>query len=349
MRYSNEMRLKIAILKLAAIGDVTLACRALHEFATSHDVRLEVHWIIDKNLSGLAAALLESLETPIETLKFHPINSAVLFQGGLFEKSAQTFLMLKNLAQIAPEHLLILHRDTRYRKVLRFGFWGTIFNSDPTAGSHEITSYRAAFASLATKLKLKKKAGLRLAPAVRNKSGQIGILVGGAQSAKVTFEEKRWPHLQKYIELVLKNTNDRVILLGGPDDVNTAEKLITTLHGYEARIENKTGKYKLSELPVALSKLDCFVSVDSGLAHIASTVMRSPNQKIITLFGPTNFKVWSPVTIDHAKVEVITKAKDCAPCYSDDGKFNPCRFTGDEFQHCMRDISEKEVFDATYS
>jgi hypothetical protein len=48
-------------------------------------------------------------------------------------------------------------------------------------------------------------------------SNQVGILVGGAQNQKLTYEEKHWPHLKDLIELILAKTNYNILLFGAPE------------------------------------------------------------------------------------------------------------------------------------
>lgn len=331
---------KVALIKLAAMGDVVLACRALRDFDARFEADIELHWIIDQHLIALAEALLAQSKVSLE-VQWHPLDAQALFQGGLAGKAAQAARMLKTVARINPRHVLLLHRDWRYQVLLRPVVRGSL-SAVNRQRIHELDAYEAMLSKLARRLKCKSRsAGPRQTPA-RKPNGKIGILVGGAQNQKLTFSEKRWPRYEELVSLILKNTAKTVTLFGGGDDRAAAQKLLSAFPSSD-RIFDFTGKLKLHELPAALAELDAFVSIDSGLGHIASMVMTAPHQRVVSLFGPTDPGIWAPKSSGEAKLHLHYKQRPCAPCYLDDGDFKPCKFEGEYFQHCMTAISPEEV------
>jgi ADP-heptose:LPS heptosyltransferase len=101
---------RIALIKLAAIGDVVMACRALSEIVARYEVDLEVHWVIDEKLQPLARRLLSGgfLAAPFQVY-WYPIESTRLFQGTRREKISAAWEILRTVAEINPRCAVILH------------------------------------------------------------------------------------------------------------------------------------------------------------------------------------------------------------------------------------------------
>ena len=336
---------RVVLVKLAAIGDVAVACRAVNDFYSRCELRngrIELHWIIDHDLVGLARALLDPDIQPI----WHTVNSVRIFQGSAVEKALEALGILKTVAFLRPDHILMFHRDWRYKALLRpvIGASLTSVTRDPL---HEFVAYQRLFDALAQRLHLPPRELPSHGQIPASPSGRIGILVGGARSQKVDFAEKRWPRIPELTRLLLEKTQAKIVLFGGPDDTAAAAAALDGL-SIDGRVENLVGKLTLAEVPATLAGLDAFISIDSGLAHIAAAVMTSKHQRVITLFGPTDPRIWAPLASGNANTKLHYKAPPCSPCYSGDGNFKPCRFEGEYFQHCMTGISAEEVLRSLY-
>ncbi len=330
---------KILIFKLAAIGDVVNACRALTEFLEYNEIAAQFHWIIDKKLETLAKALLPQTIQ----IQWHPIHSQQLFQGNLFQKINTLLHIFKIALNTRPQFFLILHRHWIYETLFKIFFSSTVLRLSKNP-CRELENYRSIFTKLAQILNLNKKPkSIQLKP--HKLTQKIGILIGGAQNQKLLYKEKRWPieSQQELISKLLKETNNTVVLFGSSDD-RDLEKQICVNYPNSKRIQSYVGKLALEELPQHLENLDVFISIDSGLAQIAAWVMQAPQQKIISLFGPTDPNIWAPVPTQNNQVHVLYKSLSCSPCYKNDGIFLPCIYTGDSFQMCMKKISVDEVF-----
>lgn len=334
---------KVLLIKLGAIGDVALAARALRDFTGYYDARAEFHWLIDRSLIGLARSITGS-DVLIE---FHPIDASKLFRGHALEKARETLKLTTASLTTQPQAAMLLHRDWRYQLFIRPAFRGPLITIDRSSLS-ELSVYEQAFEKLAALLHAPERdRGARNAATTRTivPSGRIGVLVGGARSQKVDFKEKRWPRMIDFIHALHEEQKSKtIVLFGGPEDLEIAKEISKQLNSN--RIEDLVGKLSLDQVPAALATLDAFISIDSGLAHIAAAMMRAPHQKVITLFGPTNPRIWSPTPCAEAQTRIIYKATRCSPCYANDGDFNPCHLNGDAFQHCMKDITIDEVLKA---
>lgn len=331
----------VVLVKLAGIGDVAMACRALNDQFASTRGGFDLHWIIDKSLASLAKKLLKLPDDV--TLNLHPIDTHALFQGSRAAQAKESFTMLRVVAELQPDCVAILHRDWRYRAILRPAYTGAMIQL-PRQPMHEIDAYRISFARMLNKLGIPLGTPAPAPSQTHVRTGRIGVLVGGGTGTKVDFKEKRWPNLQKFIHELSKKQGITIELHGGPGDTPFAKVLLSELE-HPKNIVDLTGAYDLDTIFDGLSGLDAFVSVDSGLAHIASMAMPEKGQRIVSLFGPTNSEIWSPLASGEASVSVIWKKAECAPCYHDDGKFVPCKWTDERNRFCMKTIEVQEVLD----
>jgi ADP-heptose:LPS heptosyltransferase len=352
MSSKDQKQNSFLIIKLAGIGDIAFACKAINETLKNITSSLKIHWLIEKNYIDLAKSLLD---TPKNIqFKFYHVNTKELFQGTPLLKAKESVKIAKYITQIKPKIILLLHRDWRYLALIRPLFIGPIVKIK-TQPIHEVDLYKIAIQRVLNKLEVKQSSlPTKDSANLKNENTQstqdknnlkIGIVVGGAKGTKINYYEKKWPKLKNLISEILEKTSHTVFLYGTKEDEKEIEDLLKkyNLNQYKDRLINECGKYELSELKNEFKKLDRFISIDTGLIHIATLAMTKNNQKIIGLYGPTNPKIWGPQNSGQAQVEIIYKFKSCSPCYLDDGKFVPCKFTGEQFQNCMKDISIEDV------
>ena len=116
---------------------------------------------------------------------------------------------------------------------------------------------------------------------------------------------KRWP-TRHWRELIARFLADgwRVILVGGPDDVEVARAIEP-----HARLRDWTGQLAVTETAALLERADLFIGSDSGPAHIAA----SASTASIILFSGTNrpgqWRPWSRRTL------VLRRKVPCRPCH----------------------------------
>ena len=122
-----------------------------------------------------------------------------------------------------------------------------------------------------------------------------------------SWETKDWG-FESYCNLVrriLKSQNRPVVLLGGSDQWEVAEKLIEKADSPD--IINLTGN-PLLELTAVLKAAAAAVGPDSGPGHLAAAV----GTPYVTLFGPTPANRHVPYGCEHLMVQADMS---CAPCY----------------------------------
>ena len=161
-----------------------------------------------------------------------------------------------------------------------------------------------------------------------NKSRTVGINPGASYG-----NAKRWypKEFGKVAEELSKTYN--IIIFGNSNEVQFAleiEKLLVS-KGVENYI-NLSGKTSISELIKSISKLDLFITGDSGPMHIAAC-FKIPT---VALFGPTN-DLETSQWLNKRKI-IIKKNLACQPCLK--------RICPLGHHNCMKLIDAKEVIDA---
>lgn len=126
------------------------------------------------------------------------------------------------------------------------------------------------------------------------------------------FEES-WVALAKRLA---EERGLRVVLLGGPADQDSAERIAQATAG----LVNFVGRTSLIECAALIAKADLLVGVDTGLTHLG-TALRIPT---LALFGSTR----PYLDTDFAQGKVLYAALPCSPCKrrpSCDGRFDCMR------------------------
>ncbi|MHB1679825.1 MAG: glycosyltransferase family 9 protein [bacterium] len=75
-------------------------------------------------------------------------------------------------------------------------------------------------------------------------------------------------------------------------------------------IADTTGKTTLMQAKELISKMDYFITGDSGLMHIAASIENGP--EIIALFGPTSSELTGPIV---SNVKILQGNLICSPCF----------------------------------
>ncbi len=103
-----------------------------------------------------------------------------------------------------------------------------------------------------------------------------------------------------------------IILIGGKDDGELAQQLISALPNNKA-IYNTCGKYNLQQSASLLAQAHSVITHDTGMMHIASAL----GKKIITLWGNTTpalgFSAYLPSTVP-AAINIQNNNLNCRPC-----------------------------------
>lgn len=142
---------------------------------------------------------------------------------------------------------------------------------------------------------------------------------------------KRWP-AEYWAELadMLTGAGWRVALVGGPDDRETAAKVVALA---KAELVDGVGKTKLKALPAWLSRCGLFVTNDSAPLHVAA----ARGVPTVAIFGPTVKSLgFFPF---HVNSRVVEAPLDCRPC----GLHGHAACPEKHFR-CMLDVKPSAVF-----
>lgn len=127
-----------------------------------------------------------------------------------------------------------------------------------------------------------------------------------ALCVKGTFGLKTWP--KEYFATVVNELNRRYnaafFVVGAPGDRNYSDEVIREIG---LPVENFCGDTSLTDLAALLSKVDLFVTVDTGATHIAATT----GVKMVTMYGCTSPKRWHPY---NKNARVMSYDPECCPC-----------------------------------
>ncbi|MBI5663641.1 MAG: lipopolysaccharide heptosyltransferase II [Nitrospirae bacterium] len=153
---------------------------------------------------------------------------------------------------------------------------------------------------------------------------------------------KRWLP-ERFAELIIKvisELNGRLIIFGGPSEIEIADDIITEINRLKiklkiekigSRILVMAGKSNLRELAALISECDVLVTNDSGPMHMASALL----VPTVAIFGSTDKTATGPFGRGH---RVISKDLPCSPCMK--------RECPERHLNCMTAVTADEVFNA---
>lgn len=143
---------------------------------------------------------------------------------------------------------------------------------------------------------------------------------------------RRWP--AEYFATVADTLSQRlgaqIILTGGPGEEAIVQAVLEHMR---TPAVNLAGQTSLGGLAALISKLDLFISNDTGPAHLAHAMDRHS----ITIFGPADYQRWAP--LDQTLHSAIRHPVPCSPC----SHWN-CPID----HRCLRRVSSREVLDVAY-
>ncbi len=137
----------------------------------------------------------------------------------------------------------------------------------------------------------------------------VGLHVGYGPRGKKRDQSVRlkgWA-LENFIELGEKLVADgsSIVLTGSADDRPDVDKLAARVPARDL-----AGQTSVRELAAIIQRLDLFVSVDSGPAHMAAAV----GTPLVVLWGPAILEQVRPMS-STSPVRVLRHVVPCAPCY----------------------------------
>ena len=142
---------------------------------------------------------------------------------------------------------------------------------------------------------------------------------------------KEWPH-ERWVpvfEGLWARHRLAAALVGSPDERHKASQLAARL---SCPVFVLAGKTTLAELAGVLSRAAFHVGVDSAAPHIAAAV----GVRTITLYGPSDWRYWSPPGDRHL---VVAPGDECAPCLQ-----KGCEGKG--WSRCLEEMPVERVMQA---
>ncbi|MFA5089651.1 MAG: lipopolysaccharide heptosyltransferase II [Candidatus Omnitrophota bacterium] len=174
--------------------------------------------------------------------------------------------------------------------------------------------------------------GLRIS----RKDYLIGIAPGAGASWGEDASLKHWPAI-KFAQLADNLINEfkaKVLLLGGKDDVQTANIMLSAMNN---KVVNLVGETTLNELAAIIDRLDMLVANDGGPLHMAVAL----DKRTLSFYGPVSPQVYGPYPPDAARHTVLYKGLACSPCYNN-FRLSPCQ----DDKGCLEEITIGEGLNA---
>ena len=168
-------------------------------------------------------------------------------------------------------------------------------------------------------------------PIIKKPVPVVGINPGASYG-----NAKRW-YPEKFSEVAIELSSQyEILIFGGPDEVDIALDIERYLIEKDVlNYKNLSGKTTIPELVEHISKLDLFISGDSGPMHIAAS-FQVPT---ISIFGPTRDNETSQWM--NRKSVIVKKNLDCQPCMK-----RNCPLL---HHNCMKMIEADDVLNAIKS
>lgn len=133
---------------------------------------------------------------------------------------------------------------------------------------------------------------------------RVGLVLG------TSWATKEWPQEKWYSLVKSLQYRANFICLGGPKEATQYKPLMDSLaaEGIDQIMLNMLGKTTLQEVGALIESCDVVVTADTGALHIALAL----NKPVVALFGPTDPKLWGPLT-GTFKV-LVNDELDCLGC-----------------------------------
>ena len=152
---------------------------------------------------------------------------------------------------------------------------------------------------------------------------------------------RRWPkeNFAFLAHRLIEEYGAKILLFCGPDEQDLAKEIPNLMTRKPVVVTDLS----IKQVTVVIKKCSIFISVDSGLVHIAAA-MHVPT---VAIYGPSNPRLTYPWNTKH---KVVRKELPCSPCYyyTDVRKANEPLITCNKRENfaCVNSITAKDVMDA---
>lgn len=331
--------MKILIVKLSSIGDVTHTLAALDSLKRGFP-EARIDWLVEQSASGLLAG--------------HPMidDLMVARHRGWRRTPFKNLALAKRLASKRYDMVL------DFQGLFKSGLWVWLSRGRRCIGFENSRELSHVFLNdKAPAFDIEKHAVDRYLELARYAGGAGGdvsfpLLTGAEESSRVSvllkeagigegceffvvnpfarWVTKLWPGARfvEFLRLASKRLKMKAVVIGSAGDSVEAEAIVKGA-GIGDKAVSLAGKTGLKELAHLLRIASFVVTVDSGPMHIAAAVA-TPT---IALFGPTAPWRTGPYGPGH---RIVRKEVSCGPCFK-----KRCKDPG-----CMSEITAEEVVSA---
>ncbi len=287
--------MKIAVFNTAFLGDAVLSLPILQNLAKLKNV--EVHFYVRKNFSQIFRDLTDNFTVFELDKKHHSLIETYKFAKNI---SAQNYDVLISCHQSFRTSLIsyfssvpmrigydtYFHQKLAYTHLVKRDF-------DKLAEVERLLNLLKPLQGLSgfDKLELSNTPKIELKPKIMDKADEFFTKLENSPILGIhpgsTWATKRWhePYYAQIIKKALAN-NYNILIFGASNEVPILNDIFCHLSIEEqnsALIHNLMGQLSLSELCAYISKLDCYLTNDSGPMHLAWV----QNVPLVALFGPT--------------------------------------------------------------
>ncbi len=185
----------------------------------------------------------------------------------------------------------------------------------PSPRAHQVDEYAALIASAGIPVRdttpvwrlVEDRAGdeevtaLLVQAGIRDGKRLVGLHLGAAFGSS-----KRWPgeYFGRLAGSLIAEGAQPVLMGARADD----RMEVAVREGAGRPVPSLVGRDRPALLPRLLGRLDCLVSGDTGVAHLAAAL----GVATVTLFGPTDKRLTAPRS---TSAQVLDREAPCAPCF----------------------------------
>lgn len=135
-------------------------------------------------------------------------------------------------------------------------------------------------------------------------------------------------------KLLIREQKAKILIFGGPDELELKETVSYKINDNSAYTINTSS---LAETAAVMKRCDLFVTNDSSLMHVASSLRLNT----IALIGPTNINYIHPWQTNY---EIVSLNLSCAPCFHYSPKPLTCSRTDIQFK-CIKQLEVNLVYE----
>lgn len=322
--------MKILIIRFSSIGDIVLTSPVIR--CIKQQLNAEIHYLTKKTFSFI-------IENNPYVDKIYAIEKGVFELSSQLKKENYDFIVdLHHNLRSALVKILLGKKSKSFHK-LNIKKWLLVnFKINRLPQKHVVDRYFETVKSFGIVNDEKgldyfiseaDEVNIKTLP-TNFQNGYIGFVIGAKHFTKQLPEKK--------IVSIIQKLNRPVILLGGKEDFEKGEKILSALN-FRASVLNVCGKYNLNQSASLVKQAEKIITHDTGLMHIAAAFKK----EIVSVWGNTMpefgmYPYYGSSEIRNYRAEV--KNLFCRPC----SKLGYLKCPQKHFR-CMNEINEEKIAD----